>query len=154
MSDKTENIELLLSEFLDGPSLELCVILWSISQIWDDLYDGDDRNPEDVNKVFTDAMVNMQMNPFYQQHFHHLTAMIDNVILKWKDANILEKSGDEHNILLAWGHRAGIYDMFCYIHKLAKGDSNEASAERLKIRQMYGELYEDFLKEMTEWQTQ
>lgn len=154
MTDYTQEIHDALSQYLDGPALDLCVSYWRISQIWDDLHDGTPRLPSDVDIAFTDAMTGIQMNPLFQQHFHYLTAMADNVILKWKDANILERSSNEQDLLLAWGHRAGIYDLFCYIHKLVKGDGPEASAERIRIRQLYGEQYSEFLQEMEECRTQ
>lgn len=115
--------------------------------IWDDLYDQDkDVSPEQVNQAFFSAIYGLQTNPVWQQCA--LGAHMLNVVLRWKDANVLErekKSDDDLN--KAYMLRAGVHDLFLII---AFHFFGMEWAEKVGpvLRRFYAETLDEYLEEM------
>ncbi len=66
-----------------------------VSQVWDDLIDGDREVSRDqINRAFRAALYQIPMNPFYQRHSVKLIPLMDAFILDWINANALEKMGE------------------------------------------------------------
>lgn len=86
----------LLHWALDGhaEAIEFVDLLGSISQTWDDLIDGDcDVSPDAINGMMWRALVELPNNPFYARHFSRLNTLVQQVIIDWHSANVLE-AGD------------------------------------------------------------
>lgn len=90
------------SEFLDRvllgnrDAVEFCEDLFAISQLWDDLVDGDKAvESETINAAFWCALVDLPNNPFYQMHFGTLQPLVQAAIVDWLDANDLEHGNYE-----------------------------------------------------------
>lgn len=149
-----KNIEILqanLRVFFKGEefAVQLCLDLFTIAQIWDDLIDKDkDVSDQDINRAFRIALVVIPSNPFYREYGAHLRPLILNAILRWQDANVLEHGSlaDQHQAFI---HRAAIYDIFNLCAYLI-GGADWAKEVGPQMRQLYGEKLEDFIKEMND----
>jgi hypothetical protein len=77
------------------PAVEFCELLGQITQVWDDIIDGD--NPEltheDINAAFWNLFIALPNNVFYQQNFHTLSPLLQAAIVDWWDSNELVKGG-------------------------------------------------------------
>jgi hypothetical protein len=78
-------------------AVNLCLTLFSVSQTWDDLTDGDKEvAPEAINAAFWNCLVALPSNKFYQLHEKTLGPLVQAAIVDWLTANDLEK-GSEHD---------------------------------------------------------
>lgn len=138
-----------LSYFLKGDewAIRLCLDLFFVAQVWDDLIDKDKKVPDkNIHDAFRLTMVVIPANPFYVKFGTYLRPLILNTILRWQDANVLER-GDISKKHLAFVHRAGIYDIFNLCAYLI-GGVDWAETTGPAMRQLYGEKFEDFVEEM------
>lgn len=74
-------------------AINMTLQLTLISQVWDDLVDGDQVSPELISKAFTTAMVHLPRNAFYREHEADLRPIVEQAILDWLCANDLERGG-------------------------------------------------------------
>ena len=131
----------------DQWAIQLCLDLVYIAHLWDDLIDKDkDRSGSDINMAFAVALINIPANPFYKVHAATLHPILLNTILKWQDANTLEV-GSEHDMRLAFVHRAGIVEIFNICAYLI-GGMPWAVEHGPDIRRMYQESWDEFSEEM------
>ena len=94
-----ENQNQLLDRVLMGnqAAISFCEEFFGLTQIWDDLYDGDNYvEPETINEAFWVALISLPNNPFYQQHFGYLNTIIQSAIMDWLDSNKLVDGTHEH----------------------------------------------------------
>lgn len=84
----------------DDDALNFLVTISNITEVWDDLIDGDKPvTAGQVNGAFFDALVNLSNNPFYVKYRERLTPIIIQSINSWLDANDLEKGGSNQRAL-------------------------------------------------------
>jgi len=135
-------------------AVKFCLDLTYILHLWDDLIDKDvERKPEEISYAFKLALIDLTDNPFYMKNLRELKPAIVDIILKWEDANILEKSRSNNDVAMAWMLRAELFQMFNYCAYLI-GGWQWAKEVGPQMRRMYGEKLIDFLKEMRKCQTQ
>ncbi len=96
--------------FLRGnmDAVAFCELVFFISQVWDDLIDGDkpiDR--ENVNRAFWAALVSIPWNPFFARHANVLGPIMRAYIADWFAANDLEQ-GSEHDQTVAFALRDAV----------------------------------------------
>ncbi|MFK4765110.1 hypothetical protein ACI3L3_10090 [Desulfobaculum sp. SPO524] len=103
----------------DTDAAALVHMVSHISQVWDDIIDGDRDVPsEAVNRAFWYALVELPRNPFYARHYAKLVPLMASYINAWFDANRFEESGRGHEMHVAFVLRdmAGdIVNMCAYI---------------------------------------
>lgn len=135
----------------NAEAVQFAVDVWSVAQIWDDLYDRDrELEREDIADALRRLVYSIPTNPFYAANAHELSPLMHDMLLRWQIANTLE---DEQvapgDLAKAWMLRAGIYQLFVYIASLAV-DPVWASVVGAEIWRTYGETLEDFVKEQTD----
>lgn len=99
-----------LVEVLQGnmAAVAFCENLFRISQIWDDLVDGDKPVPTAAkNEAFWRALISVNENPFYFKHAQELLPLVRSAIVDWMDANDLERQ-DDHGRDIAFTLRDAI----------------------------------------------
>lgn len=81
-----------LARWLQGQRAAIALIedLGAITQVWDDLVDGDPVRPEDATAAFTAALVHLWRNPFMLAHHADLVPLIEAWIWDWQAANRFE----------------------------------------------------------------
>lgn len=126
-------------------AVELCVTLFGIAQVWDDLID-DSAEVKNINKAFVAALVEIPTNPIAQM-MPELPYHIYNVFLRWRDATNIENNNpavdDLHKCYML---RAGLYDIFALIAAKLYGD-DYAESVGVQIRRFYGETFLEYSKE-------
>ena len=146
----TKNLYIQLFPLLKGntEATTFCVDLMNIYQVWDDLIDRDSEYTDsDVNKAFQTLLFSLPMNSFYVANQHELRPLIMNSILKWFDANEMEKGKEESDLNMSYMLRAEIYSIFCYVAFLV-GGLNYAKTVGVEIRRLYSEKLPEFIEEM------
>lgn len=140
-----------LRQFLDvimkgnRQSIDLCVTLFGIAQVWDDLID-DCASEKDINKAFVAALVEIPTNPIAQM-MPELPYHIYNVFLRWRDATTIENGAHtDDDLHKCYMLRAGLYDIFALIAAKLYGDEYAAEVGPA-IRRFYGETFQEYSKE-------
>jgi hypothetical protein len=117
---------------------------WDVIQGLDDWRDNDPVDPTEKEKVIYQVMVAMPMNPFFQRHTSHLLPIMSNLVLKWIAANRLEDNKEELSKAYMW--RAAYYDLVLEVVRLVHGYVDAANVSDY-VAKMYGESFEDYVKE-------
>jgi hypothetical protein len=89
-------------------------------------------------------MVELPQNLFFQAHSHNLLPLVSILILKWIGANNLEDNREQLHKAYMW--RAAYYDLILEVVRLVHGFDEAANAAEY-VAKLYGETYEDYVKE-------
>ena len=117
---------------------------WSVIQGLDDWRDNDPVEPRQKEKVIYQVMVELPQNQFFQAHSHNLLPIVSSLILRWIGANKLEDNREQLQKTYMW--RAGYYDLVLEVVRLVHGFDGAANAAEF-VAKLYGETYEDYVKE-------
>ncbi len=85
-------------------AIALCLDLFALSHVIDDVADGDPVHAHAVVGAFHKALVIVPRNAFFRQHSDRLTAVLHDAFLNWLDANRLQQ-GDATSVALAYALR-------------------------------------------------
>jgi len=129
-----------LNEWFKGnkDAVDWVLAMWEVTQLWDDLIDGDEAKPDRINYVFQQLLVGMPENNFYATNRFMLTPVIMSNILSWHTANELEKTKNEDDINKAYVLRAEFYNLIIMVASLT-GGFEWAKSVGADIWRMYGE---------------
>lgn len=148
--EQRETFRVALTEAFCGnqQAVQLCLDTLDVLHLWDDLIDKDKtRTDSDINAAFRCLIYDIPMNPVYRQLQGTIAPLMLNIMLKWRDANILESEGADVDLHKAYMLRAGVYDLFAYLAYAIGGDEWSEKVGP-KLRRLYGEQLNDYLKEM------
>lgn len=80
-----------------------CEALFRVSQVLDDLIDGDKPVTSDaIYRAFWEAMIDIPGNAFYRAHEPLLRPLMAAALQDWRDSVTLERDGDRHGRTLAF----------------------------------------------------
>ena len=129
----------------DLEAVDMVMMLIEISNTWDDIVDGDKPSELEINKAFTMCLIHLPNNGFYIDNQYELRPIILSTILKWTDANKLERN--KEHLHKAYMLRAGLYDIIAHVAFLIGGEDwyNEVG---VSIRKLYGEDFKIYEEEM------
>ncbi len=87
----------------DEDAISFIALVGKATQIWDDLAD----EPEEVttNEVKDAVWVSMcaiPQNRFYRHYYDQLAPLLEQAVLDWMTATDLEKTGEEHDLDIAF----------------------------------------------------
>ncbi len=134
-------------------AVEFCRTLFRISQVWDDLVDGDESlSTEDINKVFWECLVELPQNPFYQRHFFTLQPLLREYIIQWLDANTLEQ-GSDHDQNIAFALRDGIGGIISQCAYIIGGYERMRAVSPEIRKHIFEEPLENYKDELNESRT-
>jgi len=117
---------------------------FSVIQGLDDWRDDDPVEPRQKEKVIYQVMVELPQNHFFQTYSHNLLPLVSVLILKWIGANKLEDNREQLHKAYMW--RAAYYDLILEVVRLVHGFDGAASSADY-VAKLYGETYEDYVKE-------
>ena len=126
-------------------AISLSMMLVDVSQVWDDIIDGDTVSNDDVNRVFRYLIYDIPLNPVYRL----IPSMPDhllNIYLKWRDATAMEAE-EKPDLEKTYMLRAGLYDIFSLIAYHLCGDE-WARQIGPEVRKLYGETLDDLKGEL------
>lgn len=129
---------------LSPAAVDWLLMLFEATQLFDDVADRDFIERNSLDSVLWSTLVAMPANPFYQSNQTELGALLANFILKWQASDAAEKCKKHNEVSFVW--RAGYYDVVLGAVRLCHGPSY-AHDKALEVMQMYGETYEDYIKE-------
>jgi hypothetical protein len=86
----------------DAAAIEFITGVHAIAEVWDDLIDGDQPSPADINTAFVQALIVLPRNVFYQRNFALLNPVMEAAILDWLTANALEAKGEREGLRTAF----------------------------------------------------
>lgn len=129
---------------LNGDAIEWLLMLYQAIQLFDDIADGDKIERTDLNAVIWNSLVGFHQNTFFLQNSHHLIPVIATAIMKWQASDKVEHNAQADAKSFVW--RASYYDVVMAVVLIQHGP---ASAVELSdsVIQLYGEKYEDYMKE-------
>lgn len=141
-----ESLRVIFAQQLQLPpaAAEWLLMLFEATQLFDDVADHDPIKRDDLNSVLWSTLVAMPANSFYQAHQVELGALLSNYILKWQASDAAERCKQHNQVSFVW--RAGYYDVVLGVVRMCHGPAF-AHEKALGVMQMYGESYEDYIKE-------
>lgn len=72
----------------DLEALEFLTIVLNAIEVWDDIIDHDGRvTSDDIHNVFSQLLIKLPANEFYQRHYAALAGMIVVMITSWHTSN-------------------------------------------------------------------
>ena len=135
----------------DVAAIEFCAMFFRITQIWDDLHDGDARvEPGTVNAAFEAALIHIPENPFFMQHFNVLQPLIRVGINAWLDSNELLDMGGTNNLARAYMLRDGVGEVLIACMRIVGGYPwMRTHSARARVELINDESFETYCAEVT-----
>lgn len=157
MKFKTE--QELLVHCLKGneDAIDLVNTLSRISQVIDDLYDGDISNElvsrrSNAKHLAWDVLINLPRNLFYTKYFAELQPVIELGINDWLAANAFEERApyvDDHLHLMQIAHviRDNVYSIVATCARIIGGHQWAAEVSPILREFVHSESFEDYINE-------
>lgn len=99
----------------------LCSLVDAL-HLWDDLIDRDKPvEDERINTVFTNMLVELPRNPFYQAHASNLAPVLIAAIQNWHVANAVERGQVEMPLEAAFVLRSSYVDLVTIVATICGG---------------------------------
>ncbi|WP_420588246.1 hypothetical protein [Bacterioplanoides sp.] len=94
----------------------------AVSQIWDDLHDGDKAVTKSrVNQMMTLALIDIPTSPFFREHYLELMPVVQHCLMTWLDANTLEAVGDDRDLQVSYIIRSVTTDLIIHVAGIVGG---------------------------------
>ena len=129
---------------LPPPAVDWLCDLYAVTQLFDDVADGDEIDRSDLDRVIWASLVGMNTNEFWLENMGTLIPIMGAAILKWQASDAAERDGGANAKSFVW--RAGFYDLVLIATQLSHG-RKVAQELSPQIMNMYGEIYENYQKE-------
>lgn len=129
---------------LSPDAVEWLLSLYQVIQFFDDVADGDKVERNELNQALWNSLVAFPQNAFYFKHMYLLLPVVANAILKWQASDNAERAGAANEKSFVW--RASYYDVVLTVVQICHGHEVAAKVAD-KVLGMYGENYQDYLKE-------
>jgi hypothetical protein len=112
---------LLLTLLGDEAAVDFCERIFEITQIWDDVIDGDSITELELHRAFWQALIVLPAHPFYQRHLAALAALLETTMLDYVAAVELERDPGEHSRSIAYVLRESPTTVVVYCARLVGG---------------------------------
>lgn len=132
----------------NAAAILFCEALFRVSQVLDDLIDGDKPVTGDaIYRAFWEAMIDIPSNTFYRAHEPTLRPLMAAALQDWRDSVTLERDGDRHGRSLAFVLRDQLTSLVVQCAGLIGGFAwmQQVSAEIR--RHFHEEKLDDYLNE-------
>ena len=129
---------------LPASAVEWLLMMFQVTQVFDDVADGDEVSREELNKCIWNTLVAMPLNSFFAANSTTLLPVVALSILKWQGSDSVERAGAANEMSFAW--RAAFYDLCMIVVQACHGvkRATELSGDVLRL---YGEDFETYRKE-------
>lgn len=129
----------------DEPATRFGVLLFEISQLFDDIYDDGGLEKKETVELIFKTMVELPQNHFYNTFKAQLQPLVTSMFLQWISANQyeIEKRGLEKAYML----RAFLFQIYQFCGMLLKG-KDFAMNEALVFQDCYGEEFNEYKREI------
>ena len=127
---------------------DAAVSLARLSQVWDDLVDGDQPVPASaVNAAFLTTLAYLPLNPFYASVQAQIAPMWLPVVAAYEAANQFEKDGDPHGLELAHSLRFAAGHIIAYLIIVCVGQDAAKAVIPDMWKLIVNERFDDYRKE-------
>lgn len=120
--------------------------LWHVTQVFDDLADGDAVDRDTLDGAIYASLVDLPANPFYVAHAGQLSPLVASAVLKWKASDTAERNGAADERSFMW--RAAYYDIILMVVKICHGPKLAMHVAD-KVMALYGESFDEYRKEFS-----
>ena len=125
---------------INGEPAEFLMVIWRVTQFFDDVADGDTVSRETLDAALWDCLIGLNSNGFFIARRAELLPVMAVQLLKWQASDKAERDGRADAKSFMW--RAGYYDLVLFVNLLCNGP--DAPIAPLSL---YGETLSDYLKE-------
>lgn len=129
---------------LPQEAIEFLLAVWRAFQFFDDVADGDYSDRHQLDTALWASLVTIPQNQFFCDNRAQISPVISTAILKWQASDQAERNNAASAVSFVW--RAGYYDIVLAVYLAAHG-STAATENADLIMRLYGEKFEDYLKE-------
>lgn len=129
---------------LPPAAVEWLIMLWQVSQTFDDVADGDAVPRSELDACLWNVLVAMPQNAFFAAAAPVLLPVMASAILKWQASDFAERHGAADARSFVW--RAGYYDVILMAVQLVHGPE-KAIELAPAVMSLYGEKFEEYVKE-------
>lgn len=137
----------LLQVFELPPSaIEWLLMMWDISQLFDDVVDGDPITGRDLDTLIYTSLISTQVHPFFAEYALVLRPVVALTILKWKGSDTAERAGHASAKSYMW--RAAYYDLVLMVVNICHG-YGLAMENAHRVMDLYGESFADYEREFS-----
>lgn len=148
-SDEAQFLQAVLRNH--ASAIRFCQTLFQISQILDDLVDGDREVPQaTIISAFWKALIELPANPFYREHEPYLRPLMAGALQDWRDSVILERSESEHFKTIAFVLRDQLTSVVVQCAYLIGGESWMESVGPQIRAHFHEDTLSDYLNELQE----
>lgn len=149
MSDSNEHEFLVRVLCGDMAAVAMCEQLFRISQVLDDLVDGDKPvSDATIIKTFWEALIGLPANPFYRAHELTVRPLMAAALQDWTDATTMERAGDDHGRSLAFVLRDQLTSLVVQVAGIVGGYLwMQRVAEEIR-RYFHDETLPDYINEL------
>lgn len=130
----------------DDSAVEFGVLLFQISQLFDDIYDDGILGRKECLDLIFKTMVELPQNNFYNSFKYKLQPLVESMFLQWMSANAIEEFEGERQLEKSYMLRAFLFQIYQFCGMLLKG-KDFAISEALVFQNCYGEKFEEYRKE-------
>lgn len=128
-------------------AIELMNMLSFVSQVWDDLYDQDNKvERNDINTAFLWMFSSLPKNQFYNTHFNEIQPLIENAIVDWLTANHFE--GESRCLNISWTLRDNLASVLIGMAKIIGGINWAVEVSPMIREFVHDEPLEDYINEL------
>jgi len=79
----------------DLEALEFLTLVLNAIEVWDDIVDKDNRiSVDDIHNVFTQLLVKLPANEFYQRNYAALAGMVIVCTSAWHTSNVIDETAE------------------------------------------------------------
>jgi hypothetical protein len=76
-------------------ALEFLTLVLNAIEVWDDIVDKDNRiSVDDIHNVFTQLLVKLPANEFYQRNYAALAGMVIVCTSAWHTSNVIDETAE------------------------------------------------------------
>lgn len=131
----------------------LALLLIQVSNVWDDIIDGDIFTGTAVDACFWSILSDLPRNAFYRQHQATLQPLIESAMLSYFCANDWEEARDPHGIELGHFLRYGVTQVIAHIVFLCLGLAEARQVLPSLYIALCHERIDDYRREILETST-
>lgn len=127
-------------------AINFCTLVFSISQVWDDLHDGDKPVTQaQLNGAFWNALFALPANEFYRKYEPQLQPLMQAAVVDWMAANNMEKSTELQHKAVAYALRDSCTRIVLHCALLVGGYEWMQQQMPIVLRALYDEPLDSFI---------
>jgi len=134
--------------FVTPDAYELAITLIEVSNVWDDLIDGEPVAFSVINAGFYACLITIPENAFYRQHIGQLHPLMKNAIANFLCANRFENDREPHGVELAHMLRYGVVNVIAQIVLIVHTMERAMVILPILYKALCGERFEEYRDEI------